>query len=327
VRYVLEGSLRKAGNRIRVTAQLVEAETGRHVWAERYDRDLTDIFAVQDEITEAVTIAIAPAIADAELQRALRKPPESLDAWVAYQRGLWHLGNATAQDYEMAKEFFRWAIDLDPNFPDGYCGLATAEIRAASTFRQGSRSEAQSSAERLSHFAVALDGNNAFAHSSLSFALFARGDHRGALAEADRAVALSPNLAAGYFQRGSALIYSGRPQDGLKDLRTSLRLEPRGSNLTESLHHVVIGSYFSRAYDEAVEAAQDLVRSFPEYPSGYRWLAAAFGQLGCVEGGKEALGKAVAITRAPFVRPRAPWQRPEDYAHFLEGLRRAGWSE
>jgi adenylate cyclase len=88
---------------------------------------------------------------------------------------------------------------------------------------------------------------------------------------------------------------------------------------------VVIGLYFSRAYDEAVEAAQDLIRSFPEYPSGYRWLAAAFGQLGCAEGGKEALGKATAITRAPFVRPRAPWQRPDDYAHFLEGLGKAGW--
>ena len=94
VRYVLEGSVRKAGNRIRVTAQLVEAETGNHVWAERYDRDLADIFAVQDEITEAVTIAIAPAIAEAELQRAMRKPPESLDAWAAYQRGLWHLSKA-----------------------------------------------------------------------------------------------------------------------------------------------------------------------------------------------------------------------------------------
>jgi adenylate cyclase len=325
VRYVLEGSLRKAASRIRVTAQLVEAETGRHVWAERYDRDLTDIFAVQDEITEAVTIAIAPAIADAELQRALRKPPESLDAWAAYQRGLWHLGKATAHDYETAKEFFRRAIDIDPNFPDGYCGLATAEIRAASTFRVGSRAEAQSSAERLSHIAVALDGNNAFAHSSLSLALFARGDHRGALAEADRAVALSPNLASGYFQRGTALIYSGRPQEGLKDLQTSLRLEPRGSNLATSLHHVVMGLYFSRAYDQAVEAAQHLIRSFPEYPPGYRWLAAAFGQLGCLERAKEALGKAMAIARAPFVRERAPSDRPEDYAHFLEGLRKAGW--
>src|SRR5262249_399204 len=98
VRYVLEGSLRKSGNRIGVTAQLIEAESGNHVWAERYDRDVSDIFAVQDEITEAVTIAIAPAIADAERQRAMRRPPGSLDAWGAYQRGLWHLSRFTAED-------------------------------------------------------------------------------------------------------------------------------------------------------------------------------------------------------------------------------------
>jgi len=327
VRYVLEGSLRKAGSRIRVTAQLVEAETGKHTWAGRYDRDLADIFAVQDEITEAVTTAVAPAIADAELRRALRKPPDSVDAWATYQRGVWHLGKATADDYELAKTFFRRAIDLDPNFPDGYCGLATVEIRAAATFRAGSVAEAQSSAERLAHTAVALDGNNAFAHSCLCFALFARGDHRGAVAEADQALALSPNLAAGYFQRGTALIYSGRPQEGLRDLQMSLKLEPRGPNLAISLHHVAVGQYFSRAYEKAVEAAEASVRSFPEYPSPYRWLAAAFGQLGCLEAAGEALGKAKAIARPPFLRQRTPWYRPEDRAHFLEGLRKAGWSE
>jgi TolB-like protein len=106
VRYVLKGSSRKSGSRIRVTAQLVDAESGKHVWAERYDRDLADIFALQDEITEAVTIAIAPAIADAELHRAMRKPPGSLDAWGAYQRGLWHLGKVTADDNAVAQKFF-----------------------------------------------------------------------------------------------------------------------------------------------------------------------------------------------------------------------------
>jgi adenylate cyclase len=180
----------------------------------------------------------------------------------------------------------------------------------------------------LAHFAVALDGNNAFAHASLSFALFARGDLRGAWAEADRALALSPNLASGYFQRGTALIYSGRPQEGLRDLQISLKLEPRGSNLAISLHHVAIGLYFSRAYDGAVEAAQDAVRLFPEYPPSYRWLAAALGQLGCAEAAKEALRKAMAIAPPPFfVRERMPWYRPEDRAHFLEGLRKAGWRE
>src|SRR5438270_1667757 len=116
VRYVLEGGVRKAGNRIRVTAQLIEAETGNHVWANRYDRDLADIFAVQDEITHALTTALTPAIADAELRRAIRKPPESLDAWAAYQRGLWHLSKANPDDDTIAQNYFRQAIDFDPAF-------------------------------------------------------------------------------------------------------------------------------------------------------------------------------------------------------------------
>src|ERR1700694_2866187 len=120
VRYVLEGSVRKAVNRIRVTAQLIEAGTSNHVWAERYDRDLANIFAMQDELTEALTTALAPAIADAELRRAMRKPPESLDAWAAYQRGLWHLSKANSDDDTVAQNFFRQAIDLDPTFAPGY---------------------------------------------------------------------------------------------------------------------------------------------------------------------------------------------------------------
>src|SRR5215475_12684625 len=130
VRCVLEGSVRKSGNRIRVTAQLVEAETGKHVWAERYDRDLADIFALQDEITEAVTIAIAPAIDDAEQQRAMRKPPGSLDAWAAYQRGLWQVSKFTVEDNSLAEQFFRHAIDLDPTFSGAYGGLATVYAQA-----------------------------------------------------------------------------------------------------------------------------------------------------------------------------------------------------
>ena len=163
VRYVLEGSLRKAGNRIRVTAQLVEAETGKHVWAERYDRDLADIFAIQDEITEKVTIAVAPAIADAELHRAMRKPPGSLDAWVAYQRDLWHLEKATPDDNALAEKFFQQAIDLDPRFADGYCGRAVTIMRAVSHFQTRDAEDLLTSAEPLARQAVALDANNAVA--------------------------------------------------------------------------------------------------------------------------------------------------------------------
>src|SRR3984957_9089199 len=136
VRYVLEGGVRKAGNRIRVTAQLVEAGTSNHVWAERYDRDLADIFSVQDELTEALTTAMAPAIADAELRRAMRKPPESLDAWAAYQRGLWHLSKATADDDATAEKFFKQAIDLDPTFGGGYSALALYQLQTAALYQK-----------------------------------------------------------------------------------------------------------------------------------------------------------------------------------------------
>jgi adenylate cyclase len=165
VRYVLEGSLRKSGNRIRVTAQLVEAESGNHVWAERYDRDLADIFAVQDEITDAVTIAIAPAIAQAEQQRAMRRPPESLDAWAAYQRGLWHLDKGTADDNTLAERSFQQGIELDPNFADAYSSLAWAQLRAATAFQTRSLADIAGSAEPLARLAVALDGTNAAARS------------------------------------------------------------------------------------------------------------------------------------------------------------------
>ena len=125
VRYVLEGSVRRSGGRVRVVAQLIDAETGNHIWAERYDRVLEDVFSVQDEITSAVITAIVPAVADAEVQRALRKQPEHLAAWEAYQRGLWHMGRANLAENERAREFFQQAIALDAAFSPPYAAMAT----------------------------------------------------------------------------------------------------------------------------------------------------------------------------------------------------------
>jgi adenylate cyclase len=244
VRYVLEGSLRKAGNRIRVTAELVEAETGKHVWADRYDRDLADIFALQDEITGAVTIAVAPAIADAELQRAMRKPPGSLDAWAAYQRGLWHVSKFSADDNALAQKFFQQAIDLDPNFAGGYSGLALAQLLAAGQFQRRSSAEARSSAEVLARQAVWLDGADAEARTCLGRVLLSHGDYEGARAEAERALAMSPNLARGHANLGAALIFSGRPKEGLAALETSIRLDPHDPMLPSRLNLLALGLYF-----------------------------------------------------------------------------------
>jgi adenylate cyclase len=328
VRYVLEGGLRKAGNRIRVTGQLVEAETGTDLWAERYDRDLADIFAVQDEITEAVTIAVAPAIADAELRRAMRKPPGSLDAWAAYQHGLWHFSKATPHDNSLAEKFFKQAIDRDPNFSGGYQGLAFTRNQTRDSWR--SLLEGLNEIEALARRAVALDPANAEARSCLGMALYNRADYEGALAETEYALVTSPNLAIAHGILGATLAFSGCPKRGIAALERNIRLDPRDPQLAVRLNQIALAHYFSREYANAVEVAKRTMRSYPDYPHIYRWLAAALGKLGRTDEAREALEK--AISRAPgafdmFVRHRVPWMRPEDHAHMLDGLRKAGWRE
>jgi adenylate cyclase len=329
VRYVLEGSLRKAGNRIRITAQLVEAETGKHVWAERYDRDLADIFAVQDQITEAVTIAIAPAIREAELQRAMRKPPDNLDAWAAYQRGVWHLSKRTLEDMALAEKLFQKAIDLDPGFAGGYTGLAS--VHGLAFDLKGARpSELNNLILALARRAVALDPGNADARSCLGGALRSAGDHKGALAEARRALTINPNLPGAYHLLGGTLIVSGQAREGLAALETSARLDPRHPSSASNLMRIAMGLYFLGEYERSAEAAQEGIRLFPDFPNNYRWLAAALGQLGRTSEANEALEKAIAISPASFdmyVRHRAPWMRPEDHAHMVEGLRKSGMPE
>jgi adenylate cyclase len=330
VRYVVEGGVRKAGKRLRVTAQLLEAETGKHVWAERYDRDLSDIFALQDEIAEAVTIAIAPAIAGAERHRAMRKPPESLDAWAAYQRGLWYVGKANPDDNARSQQLFQQAIDLDPTFAGGYTGLAWAQLQAGTVFITGSFAQTQTSAEALARRAVALDDADAEARSCFGQALRHRGDYEGALAEAERALTTTPNLASAHGVRGSALLFSGRLSDGLAAVRKAIRLDPRDPAQASRLNYMAIGLYFSREYEAAVEATKRVIRSYPEFPLPYRWLAAALAQTGRVEEARQALEQALAIAPTAFylyVGQRVPWMRAEDHAHMLDGLRKAGWRE
>jgi adenylate cyclase len=195
VRYVLEGSVRRGGNRVRITAQLIDAATGNHLWAERYDRDLVDIFAVQDEITEAVATAIEPAVAQTERHLAVRKPPESLDAWEAYQRGLWHMARFGAKDNEAAKSFFRRAIELDPNFASAHAQLALAICYGASTYQVMSIAQALDEALPVAQRAIALDPLCSAGHISMSSARHFQGDEEGALAAARQALAISPNYA------------------------------------------------------------------------------------------------------------------------------------
>jgi adenylate cyclase len=335
VRYVLEGSLRKAANRIRVTAQLIEAENGNHVWAERYDRDLADIFAVQDEISSAVTIGIAPAISDAEQQRAMRKLPESVDAWSACQRGHRHFNKATIADNAEAQKFYKQAIAIDPNFARGYVGLARAQIQAASVLRTITLQHGPDapdtfvrSADGLARKALELDPNDAEARACLGLAYWVRGEHREALTEIDRALLISPNLATAHFFRSIVLVDSGNADEGIKSVHAWFRLDPRNPLLRVGDDVILRALYFSRRYREAVEHAQRMLREHPDFSNAYRFLAAGLAQLGRFEQAKTALQRAVEAAPNTFdlyFSERLPWRRPEDHAHLVEGLRKAGW--
>jgi adenylate cyclase len=328
VRYVLEGSVRKADRRIRVTAQLVETDAGAHLWADRYDANITDVFTVQDEITRAVTTAIAPAIADAERQRALRRPPGAHDAWNAFQRGLWHMSKATREDNRLAQQCFAKAIALDANFSGGHHALALAQMQESGLFATLGVAEARVSITDLARRAVAIDEGDAEAHACLSWALNFNGDYEGALSEARRALLISPNLASAHRAMGTTLIFSGQPGAGRAALEVSIRLDPRDPLLAWHLNRMAIAHYLEGDYDGAIDAAQRVIRSYPEFPLIYRWLAAALGQASRTEEARQALDKAIAIGGGTFdmyVRRRVPWHRPEDYEHMLAGLRKAGW--
>jgi adenylate cyclase len=335
VRYVLEGSVRRSGNRVRLTAQLIDTITGNHMWGERYDRDLTDVFAIQDEITEAIVIAIEPAVADMEWRRAVRKPPESLDAWEAYQRGLWHMGRlgvtdneAAVTDNEAAKSFFRRAIDLDPRFAPAHAQCAIAIFMGCALYQTMSIPEALAEGLPMAQRAIALEPGAAVAHVSMGYGRNGQGDYEGMLAAGRQALAISPNYATAHIQLGNALLFSGRPREALESFRRAARLDPHDPLRINRLSHNITAHYFLREYELAVEAGKDTLRSYPDHPIACRLLAAALGQTGRLEEARRALQKAISVAPKSFdmyVRQRAPWVRVEDYEHMLEGLRKAGW--
>jgi adenylate cyclase len=328
VRYVIEGSVRRSASRVRVIAQLIDAEAGNHIWAERYDRDVVQVFTVQDEITAAVTSANLPALMEAEQRRALRKPPGNLGAWEAYQRGLWHARKATAPDNEQALKFFRRSIELDPTFASPHAMLASCYGWG---FASGSIlpvEEISKVAEQEARRAIELDPNDATALAALSWLSMCEGDSCGASERAERALSAAPNDAVAWIAKARILLFSGKAQEACIANQTALRLSPVGPTNWIILSGLTISQYFVQDYDAAAEMARRSIRDHPEYASPYRWLAAALGQLGWTDEAAAALRKAIEVSRQSFefyVHGRPPWFRPEDHEHMLDGLRKAGW--
>jgi adenylate cyclase len=328
VRYVLEGSVRRAGDRMRATAQLVDASSGAHIWAERYDRTITDLFKVQDEITEAVSVAIGGVVSDIEQQRALRRPPASLSAWEAYQRGLWHFSHMTPGEAERAIEMFRRSETLDPQFAPALTAWATVLLYQASGLSEVPFDATIQQAEAIARRAVEVAPHDGDARGNLAAAQILRGNFTDADIHISQARALNPNSPVTLRQLGMLLVFTGRGQEGREVLQDYLRRNPRDANGVVAMVQVALSFYLEGRYLEALAEARRASGHLPSHALSYRWAAAALGQLGRQSEAAVMLLRAQEVSPTAFgffVRGCPPWMRLEDHEHMLDGLRKAGW--
>jgi TolB-like protein/cytochrome c-type biogenesis protein CcmH/NrfG len=326
VRYVVEGSVRKAGDRVRITAQLNDVVTGSHLWAERYDRDLADVFAVQDEITEAIVGAIEPQLYVAENFRAQRKPPDSMDAWDLVMRALSHYWRLTRQDNVVAQALLEKAIAIDPNY-----GQALGVLAASYTFSAhmgwADIAAVAPIAERAALAAIRDDGEDPWAHLALGCVyLFAR-RHEDSLAEFELALRLNPNfsLAQGYY--GLALSYCGRWEEGDLAARRALRLSPRDP--FAGLYYGIdsYAQFVGRNYEAAMRLAREAIRQRGDFVGAHRVLTAAAGMIGPTEVATAALQELRRVQpniSLAWIANQMPINQDAERQHYLGAFRRAG---
>ena len=327
VRYVVEGSVRKGGERVRITVQLNDVATGSHIWAERYDRDLADVFAVQDEITHAIVAMIEPQLYVAENFRAQRKPPDSMDAWDLVMRALSHYWRVTRQDNIVAQALLEKAISLDPRYGQALGVLATSHTFCA---HMGWTDMATSVpvAQRAALAAVEADNADPWAHYALGCVnLFSR-RFDDSLAEFEMSLRLNPNfsLAQGYF--GLALSYCGRWREGDEAARRALKLSSPHDPF--SAIYTSIASYAQfcgRRYEEAMRLAREAIRLRGDFSGAHRVLTAAAGMSGETETARtalQALRFAQPNVSLAWIAREMPIKQHDEREHYLEGFRRAG---
>src|SRR5436190_9148861 len=330
VRYVLEGSMRRAGQRVRITSQLIDTATGTHIWAERYDRDLTDIFAVQDDIASRVAAAIEPAMSRAESQRVIAKRPEHMGAWDYCQRGFWHVYKGTRADGMAAYGLFEQALTrFDPNLADAHLGLARALIvqwdyGSVEDFAPFVRQARESALQ-----AAALDSENPQAQYVLAQTSHWAGDVGAAIAHASRAIELNENFALGHFYLGIGLSLDGRHEEALEAIETGLRLSPRDPRASTWLANKARALYHLRRYEEAIETALSARRIRP-HAYGSLVLVASFAQLGRDEKARSALAELPTLPGGSAKTTLWYLERYSDPVareHMAEGLRKAGLPE
>lgn len=279
VLYVLEGSVRKAGNRVRIAAQLIDASSGHHVWAERYDRDLVDIFSVQDEITERVAGAIEPEMLKIEGGRVATRAATNLNAWDLVRQGTWHFHQVTPAGHSRARELFREAIKLDPKLPDGYIWLARVSAglvaygwtdRPPDDLREGLRA---------AQVAIQIDERNPYSHYGLAIVSAYSDMLDQATRAAEEAVEISPSFALGYFVLGLGRLFSGNPSAAIIAFERGLRLNPYDPQNFVWFYLLALSFYFAGQTDKALQTAIRSSDIRPTWLPGVEMLALCYATL------------------------------------------------
>ena len=326
VGYVVEGSVRRGGERVRITAQLNDVATGSHLWAERYDRDLADVFAVQDEITEAIVAAIEPQLYAAENFRAKRKPPDSMDAWDLVMRALSHYWRVTRQDNVVAQALLEKATAIDPNYGQALGVLATTHTFSAH-MGWADLAKVAPIAERAALAAILADGEDPWAHHALGCVYLFSRRFDDSLAEFEMALRLNPNfsLAQGYY--GLALSYCGRWEEADVVARRALRLSPRDPFSAVYYGIAAYAQFSGRNYDEAIRLSREGIRQRNDFVGAHRVLTAAAGMAGQANIARVALRelrRAQPNISLDWIASQMPIKVEADREHYLEGFRRAG---
>jgi adenylate cyclase len=327
VRYVLEGSVRRVANRVRITAQLIEAEHRAHIWAGRYDRELTDIFSVQDEITHSIVATVAPEMLEAEMQRVRRKEPQALGAWEYAMRAQWHLGRYTREDLVEARRLAAQSTILDPGATLGFNIAAFSHLNEIGQGWSSSVPQSVMAAYESASKAVALDSRDAASQTALAACegYIRRTDD--AIARLKIAIDLNPNLTWAHGNLGIALTFSGRGDEAVAPFNEALRLSPRDQ--FNFYWHYLMGFalFIAGRYQEAVECTEKALRENSSVPGIYRLRAACLSQLDRVDEAKTALAdflRLVPDANVASTKAQIPLKRSEDLERYVEALRRAG---
>jgi TolB-like protein/Tfp pilus assembly protein PilF len=330
VRYVLEGSVRKAANRVRITGQLIDTATAAHLWANRIDGEVDDIFDLQDKVTERVVAAIAPAVEKAEIERAKRRPTESLDAYALFCRGLanYYLhGNRPANGE--AVRLFKAAIELDPDFAAAYSYAAHsyAYARAHGWFSNTANEIAE--VTRLARRAIELGKDDAIVLTNSGWALgFVAGDLSACATLLDHAIGLNANLAEAWVCGGWVKNWLGEPEMAIERFTRAMRLNPIDPHIGGMQSGIAHARYFLGHYAEAASWAAMALQYNPNYIAGLRIAAASNAMAGHLEQASKAMTRLRQLSPALRVsnvkKMLGPYRRAEDAARYEEGLRKAG---